>query len=48
MKLKCFWLRLIAEEVLEVHFSDERGNSVSNICRFNLKPKCMAEFFCGK
>jgi hypothetical protein len=28
MKSKCFWLRLIAEEVLEVHFSDEEYGNI--------------------
>jgi hypothetical protein len=28
MKLNCFWLRLIAEEVLEFHCSDEECGNI--------------------
>jgi hypothetical protein len=28
MKSKCFWLRLIAEEVFEVHFPDEECGNI--------------------
>jgi hypothetical protein len=43
MKLNCFWLRLIAEEVLVIYCG-----VLSNVGQFNVKPKCMVEFCCGK
>jgi hypothetical protein len=43
MKLNCFWLRLLAEEVLEIYCG-----VLSNVCQFNVKPKFMVEFCCGK